>query len=612
MQLTTAAILILSAVTMQAEAPSRAEIDARFQAQLSELAAKCDEVKLPEQAELTRKWIVPRYGQANLFYLVPESDPLQPDGDASQLVQFWYQKFRSIRNEHADALYKHAQEMLIAKQGAKSYQTLHEVLRENPDHTDARRILGYANVNGTWRRPGVVTRAKQPRYEHPKFGWPAKSFWQIDTPHFQIMTNLSEAEGLKLGERLEIVYSAWEQMFFSYWSNELQLAGYFDGGSPSPVRKKFEVVLFKTRGEYVNYLEQVQPRIGITLGIYQFDEEKVYLFHDESEAAHATWHHEVSHQLFQEYRSASKDVGLNFNFWAIEGVAMYMESLRIFDGYVTLGGIDATRLQFARNRYFNDDSRISFAELVSLGRSELQKRPDIGALYSESAGRTHYYLDYPEDYAPESQKWREPFIEYLKEIYLGRDTVHSLGDKVVYRGRIGTETFYMNFLSVFDEDILALPQGAPTTDLVLGSMDTITDAALARIGTFEKLRWLDLTKTSITDSGIAHLTGCRSLRDLSIATTHISDRSLATVGKLKTLEELDISGTPVTDAGLAHLSSLSNLKVLRMAVTQITDEGLLKLAGLKDLEMIDARQTRITPQGVERLKQSLPKVVVHH
>lgn len=596
---------------MQAQAPSRAEIDARFQSQLDELAAKCDEVKLPAQAEATRQWIIPKYGQANLFYLVPESNPLQPDGDASQLVQFWYQKFRTIRNAHADALYKHAQELLIAKQGAKSYQTLHEVLRENPDHADARRILGYANVNGTWRRPGVVTRAKQPRYEHPKFGWPARSFWQIDTTHFQIMTNLSEEEGLKLGERLEIVYSAWEQMFFSYWSNELQLAGYFDGGSPSPVRKKFEVVLFKTRGEYVNYLEQVQPRIGITLGIYQFDEEKVYLFHDESEAAHATWHHEISHQLFQEYRSASKDVGLNFNFWAIEGVAMYMESLRIFDGYVTLGGVDATRFQFARNRYFNDDSRVPFGELVGMGRNDLQKRPDIGALYSESAGRTHYYLDFPADYETEQQKWREPFIEYLKEIYQGRDTIHSFGNHLGNRGRASTAGLYKHFLSVTDEDILALPEGAPTTDLVLGSMDGITDAALARIGTFEKLGWLDLTKTQITDTGVAHLKGCRSLRDLSIATTPISDNSLATVGKLNTLEELDISGTPVTDAGLAHLGSLSNLKVLRMAVTRISDEGLLKLARLKDLEMIDARQTRVTPQGVERLKQSLPKVVVH-
>jgi len=611
LQLSTA-ILILSAVTLQTEAPSRAEIDARFQTQLRELATKCDEVKLPEQAQQTRRWIVPTYGSANRFFLVPEGDPLKPDGNASQLVQFWYQKFRTIRNEHADALFQHAQELLIAKQGALSYQTLHEVLRENPDHADARRILGYASVNGTWRRPGVVTRAKQPRYQHPKFGWPAKTFWQIDTPHFQILTNHSEADGLKLGERLEIVYSAWEQMFFSYWSNELQLAGYFDGGSPSPVRKKFQVVLFKSRSEYVSYLEPVQPRIGITLGIYQFDEEKVYLFHDESEAAHATWHHEVSHQLFQEYRSASKEVGLNFNFWAIEGVAMYMESLRIFDGYVTLGGVDASRLQFARNRYFTGGFHVPIEQLAAMSRDDIQKSPDIGAIYSESAGVAQMLLDYSEDDTAGTPPWREPFIDYLKAIYLGRDRAHSLVETVKPPATKTYDQLYQAFLTVGDDDILALPEGAPTTDLVLCRMQEITDTALARIGTFEKLRWLDLTQTRITEAGVTHLTGCHSLRDLSLATTRISDDSLKTVGKLTTLEELDISGSPITDAGLVHLRQLSNLKVLRMAVTQITDEGLLQLAGLKKLEMIDARQTSITPQGIEQLKQSLPQVVVHH
>lgn len=600
-----AVILILSAVTMQVEAPSRVEIDARFQTQLNELAAKCDEVKLPQQAEQTRKWIVPTYGEANVFYLVPESDPLQPGSDASQLVQFWYQKFRSIRSEHADALYKHAQELLIAKQGAESYQTLHEVLRENPDHADARRILGYANVNGTWRRPGVVTRAKQPRYEHPKFGWPARSFWQIDTPHFQIMTNLSEAEGLKLGERLEIVYSAWEQMFFSYWSNELQLAGYFDGGSPSPVRKKFEVVLFKSRGEYVSYLEKVQPRIGITLGIYQFDEEKVYLFHDDSEAAHATWHHEVSHQLFQEYRSASKDVGLNYNFWAIEGVAMYMESLRIFDGYVTLGGVDAPRLQFARNRRLIGDFFIPLTELIAMSRKDIQTSEDIGAIYSQSAGMAQMFLDTSDG------KYREPFIAYLAAVYKQDDILHTLAQKLGEGSLQRWDLIYPAFLGVSREQIFALPAGGPTTELALGKCTAINDEVMPHIGTFPQLRWLDLTWTNVSSRGVAHLKDCKELRDLSIATPSMDDTAMQTVRNLTALEELDISGTQITDKGLEEIRYLQHLKVLRLAVTQITDEGLLKLSGLKDLEMIDARQTRITPQGIERLKQSLPKVVVH-
>ncbi len=590
---------------MDTAAPSRSEIDQRYQAKLVQLAAKCDEVGLPDQAKITRDWIVRPHGEENLFFLVPESDPWKPQADAPQLVQFWYKKFRTLRDAQADALFQHAQELLIAQDGPASYRTLHEVLRENPDHADARRILGYNDVNGTWRRPGVTTRAKQPRFDHPKFGWPAKSFWQIDTPHFQIMTNDSEAAGLELGQRLEIVYSAWEQMFFSFWSNERQLASYFDGGTPTPVRKKFDVALFKTRGEYVNYLEQTQPRIGITLGIYQFDEEMAFLFHDDSDQAHATWHHEVAHQLFQEYRSASNDVGVNYNAWAIEAVAMYMESLRIQDQYVTLGGIDATRLQFARNRFSMGDFYIKLNDLVAMGRSELQKSPDIGAIYSEAAGLAHFFLD------GDGRKLREPFIQYLVDIYQRNDREHSLAMRLGQQTLVPLDQQYAGYLDVRSEQILALPEGAPTTDLALGKCTGIDDRALLRIGSFRQLKWLDLTFTSITSTGVRSLKGCQSLRDLSVASTHIDDAALQTIGKLATLEELDISGTAITDQGLGELRSLSKLKVLRMAVTQVSDEGLLQLSKLKNLEMIDARQTRVTPAGAERLKQALPQVVIH-
>ncbi|PQO27124.1 leucine-rich repeat domain-containing protein [Blastopirellula marina] len=601
----TTAILLVSAATMDTAAPSRSEIDQRYQAELAQLAAKCDEVGLPAQAKITREWIVRPHGEENLFFLVPESDPFEPTADAPPLVQFWYKKFRALRDAQADALFQHAQQLLATQAGPASYRTLHEVLRENPDHADARRILGYNNVNGTWRRPGVTTRAKQPRFAHPKFGWPMKSFWQIDTPHFQIMTNESEAAGLELGKRLEIVYSAWEQMFFSFWSNERQLASYFDGGTPSPVRKKFDVVLFKTRGEYVNYLEKSQPRIGITLGIYQFDEEMVFLFHDDSDQAHATWHHEVTHQLFQEYRVASKDVGVNYNAWAIEAVAMYLESLRIHDGYMTLGGIDATRLQFARNRFSMGDFYIKLDELVAMGRSELQKSQDIGAIYSEAAGLAHFFLD------GDGGKFREPFIQYLVDIYQRNDREHSLAMRLGQKSLSPLDQQYASYLAISSEQILALPEGSPTTDLALGKCPGIDDRALARIGTFAQLTWLDLTFTSITSEGVGQLKGCQALRDLSVASTHIDDAALATIGKLNALEELDLSGTAISDQGLVQLKSLAKLKVLRMAVTQISDAGLLQLSKLKNLEMIDARQTRITPAGVERLKQSLPQVVVH-
>ena len=40
-----------------------------------------------------------------------------------------------------------------------------------------------------------------------------------------------------------------------------------------------------------------------------------------------TMYHKATHQLFQESRPVSPEVGHRANFWIIEGIAMYMESL---------------------------------------------------------------------------------------------------------------------------------------------------------------------------------------------------------------------------------------------------------------------------------------------
>ncbi|MEX2359293.1 MAG: hypothetical protein WEE51_13275, partial [Pirellulaceae bacterium] len=428
--------------------------------------------------------------------------------------------------------------------------------------------------------------------------------WQIETPHFEVTTNLSEAEGLELGEELELVYSAWEQLFFSFWSSPRQLTSYFEGGMPSASRRKFKVVYFKTRAEYVGYLEKTEPRIGITQGIYLFDQQQVFLYHNtEAHDLRPNWYHEVAHQLFQEYRTAPGDVGANANFWMVEGVALYFESLRPFEGYVTLGGIDARRLQFARNRKLVGDFYVPLAELTALSRRELQRDERISAIYSQAAGLAHFLID------GDNAQLREPMIEYLKLIYRKRDDPHSL-EKSVGVPLPQLDASYAKFLEVHDADILALPANLPTTDLAL-ARTAVTDAALRRIGQLKKLRWLDLTGTRVTDQGISELAELGNLNDLSLAATVMTDESLATIGKLTRLEELDLSGTRVTDEGLRHLRGLTELKILRLAATRIGDAGLAHLAECRKLQMVDVRQSQVTPQAVERLRQAVPGVEIH-
>jgi len=557
---------------------------------------------LNDQAKLTEAWIVSSTAAANRFYLVPESDPLQPADSAPQLEKFWYQKFRQVRSEHAERLFQHANEFLKHDQAPAAYHVLHEILREDPDHAEARRILGYRRIGETWRRPGVTVRAKQPRFDHPLYDWPSQTYWQIDTPHFQILTNHSEQAGLKLGQRLEIVYSVWEQLFFSFWSNSRQLASYFDGKSPTPARKKFQVVYFKSQEEYVRYLLPSEPRIGITRGIYQFQPQKVFLFHNDDPAAYSTWHHEVAHQLFQEYRSTSEEVGNSYNAWAVEGAAMYLESMRIHDGYVTTGGITAPRLQFARNRRLVGDFYLPLGKLVRLGRLELQQDPNISAIYSQSAGLAQFFID------GRQKKLREPFVAYLVALYHDRDTPDSLSE-LTGQPLPQLDAWYQEFLFVNNQQIVTLPAGFGCSSLALGNTQ-VTDEALSRIGTFKQLAWLDLTGTRVTDAGVKHLSGCHNLSDLSLASTQATDESLPTIGQLISLVELDLSNTRVTDDSLKQLAGLQKLQILRLALTGIGDPGLSHLGQLASLRMIDLRRTQVSATAVATFRERFPEVEI--
>ena len=140
-------------------------------------------------------------------------------------------------------------------------------------------------------------------------------------------------------------------------------------------------------------------------------------------------------------------------------------------------------------------------------------------------------------------------------------------------------------------------------------MRDITDADLVEIGRLPRLERLDLSGTSITDAGVAHLRGCEALRDVNLAWTATGDgalRALAGKPHLHTFR----SGNGVTDEGIAllhewpvfktwqggkeHLALLDdtpspNLLWLRGPFTDRGLEHLRGLDGLFALNLDDAR-----------------------
>ncbi len=222
---------------------------------------------------------------------------------------------------------------------------MHEVLRFDPAHESVRRIVGLGPTPCT---PAVQSRSG--RQQHPRLGWLPGEYLQLSTPHFRIVTNDRREAALRLAFALEELHAVWRQCFFPLWSSAAALDAAWNGRALEPLsRTPHQVVLFRNRQEYVAFLEPYEPDVQLTLGYYHIPSRTAY-FYSGDDTLRTTWQHEATHQLLYELLSAKPDVVLQSNIWIVEGIAIYMESLRSCQVYHTLGGLEAERLQYARHR----------------------------------------------------------------------------------------------------------------------------------------------------------------------------------------------------------------------------------------------------------------------
>jgi hypothetical protein len=250
-----------------------------------------------------------------------------------------------------------------------------------------------------------------------------KNGWQIRSEHFSITTNDSLEAGVVLAARLERLWHAWRLLFVEYYATSADLKNVLAGAAAAPKQTKpHEVTLFRSKEEYVAALRAAQPRIEMTLGIY-FDDRRHSYFFAGNEQYDGNIYHEAVHQLFQESRRVPLKVGRKNNFWIVEGIALYFESLAVHNGYVTLGGVDAGRLAAAQHRALVDNFYLPLAELTRLGTEALQHDPNLPKLYSQSAGVTTFLMQ------AESGRYRPAVVRYLDAVYAnkaGADTLSKL------------------------------------------------------------------------------------------------------------------------------------------------------------------------------------------
>ena len=378
----------------------------------------------------------------------------------------------AIRLEAARALFD------LAGQAAKASpepsfaladECLRGVIERQPDHPEARRLLGFLPYKGGWATPYAASTLAMGKVDDPTYGWvpgdwvphlrrgelptpdlrrwlPAaeadelrRDFangWRITTEHFRIRTNVPLSEAISFGRKLEALH----QLFFALMADvigpdQLPLAQRFKNPAARPVLSKhtYQVSYFATREEYSQYLTPFQGAEALeSLGKYIPRKESQpfggvsYFFNDVGGQLDvtSTLYHEASHQLLFE-SAGPDDYARNVGqYWVFEGLGTYFETLQHEpDGSLRIGGLVGPRIAQARKLLIQDGGFVPIEHLVSLGRNQFWGAPGSRVIYlhyAEAMAMAVFFMQ------ADGGRHREGFLDYVQDAYKGR-----------FRGRSG-------------------------------------------------------------------------------------------------------------------------------------------------------------------------------
>ena len=433
----------------------RAALDlrAKFRGDIGELADWCESNGLAEEASTTRRVLGPTDPCKLYVPILPQQvGPPKLPADAPAKIVEWDSRLNRLRRDYAAALYDIARGAVRAGHAALAFDLALMAIQADPDYEPVRRLFGYQKYRDRWHTAYEVRKLRAGNVWSEQFGWLPKghvnryeqgqrysngrwisaaedaqhhhdirSGWDVETEHYTIRTNHGIEAGVALGVKLERLNRLWQQLFVRYFASEADVVALFDGRS-KPIaasRPRLGVVYFRDRDDYNRSLRDGLPNVEVSIGVYIERLRRVYFFPDE-ENNDRTLYHEATHQLFHQSRPVAPNVGLKANFWIVEGIALYMESLRQEDGFYVLGGFDDVRLHAARYRLLNDGFYVPLAEFTGYGMERIQKDPRIPTLYSQAAGLANFLVHY------DNGRYRDALVSYLITVYTGRDKPDTL------------------------------------------------------------------------------------------------------------------------------------------------------------------------------------------
>ena len=493
--------------------------------------------------------------------------------------------------------------------GWASYERLWIELATNPADPVLRKYLGLPI--GDAANDSVVIKSNRGRSAPKWLGWRSGSYRQVETPHLQIFSHADDQTTREVAADMERVFWVWTQLFYPLWEAKPQVALHLRGADDRQsiastlaksrarlaTRRKLRIVLLKDAADYARTLGQSMPGIEQSTGFYSDERQTSFFYPSESSDAVATRRHELVHQLFREATRSGlggESPGRDSDFWLVEGIAGYFESLQFVHNRATVGGWDSPRLQFARYRVFGRREIMPLSELGADGQTQAQRRDDLARWYSFAIAYTHQLLD-GNDMA--GRRW---VYDQLAKLYQVNLQVPGA------RPPTEAELELVGFLRVDDEIVRTNPTSRVWSELCLSGCQ-VTEKGLQTIESANNARWIDLTSLPVSSADLKRLVPMpTALEQLSLEATGVDDSLGDWIANAKRLSELDLSQTRCGDQTIRNIAGHNRLRTLWLTGSAITDASIAVLTRLPSIESIDVQRTQITAQGLAKLKIAHP------
>ena len=131
----------------------------------------------------------------------------------------------------------------------------------------------------------------------------------------------------------------------------------------------------------------------------------------------------------------------------------------------------------------------------------------------------------------------------------------------------------------------------------------ITDSSLKQLAMSKTISYIDLSGcTEITDKGIKHLVGLKSLRGLILESARVNDETMKILMQMPQLTELGVKAPcRISDLGMDRILTLKHLNNLNISGNYFSTSKLRRLKELQNLEILNVSNCKLNNNSLKEL-----------